>query len=513
MSAKIAAGSAHSPFSFVYTATEADHPFSLRKPSAIVDKLLSSSTDYGHNSLDLSLRNITSIRSKELRPYLDKTPENIFAGSDVEIVADDAVSLSLNQIHESEAHYFNYLFHQIENGSSSLQFSDVFFKERVMCLLKLLALRPSGRLLIHNLANASYKILIEPGAKSSFKPSSDDGCLKIQLNLNEAYYCICEGKEGPVSVDTPNFIVMAHEMVHALHFLWKYQLYQTEGEHVFHLFNCAASTDKVPDLDEQMTIFGIPGEQMICENSIRYEFAYPPRIHHATAFFPPFSRLDADRIHTEKISDRTRMEAAAEFGLLSEMRKLIAWGAKPTEGLHPAALEGHTEALRLLAASGANLMDEDEEGGTVLHDVAFEGPSSSAKVLLKYDVEVNKKNKAGLTPLHLAAFRGRYSIAKLLLRRGAAIQALDKLDHSPLYFAVLKGHRKVVALLISNGARIDRQVLTALKKLKDQSISSRQRADYLAIKKMLFRGLDLDYQPKASSSAAPTSLAAARRFK
>lgn len=474
-----------------YVATSIDHPFGERKASAVMRKLLEIDSSHGHHPLDVQHRAITQSIGEVLAPELPLAPD-IFEESGIEIVPDNTEDPTLTQICASEAHYFNALFQSIEKDETSFHFSSPFFKDKMIQLLKSLATRPSGRILIHNLAACKFPVHFAQG-ESCFRFDPRSRSLQIALDVDHLYYCISQGAGGPLICDTPHDIVLAHEMVHALHFLWRHKLYFLEGEHVLDMFDCKSLIPSIPDLEEQMTIFGIPQERMVCENCVRKEFGYPPRIDYHSSYFPPFSRLYADRIHTERVGtyDYNRIESAARFGLKSEVYKLLAWGANPSEGMALAALNGHAEVLSALADAGGDVECIGDSGNSLLHRIALRGNSACIKVLVKHGANLKRQDSLGRTPLHIAAFRGNLAACRVLLDHGASVETKDDQKMTPLAKAVYRGKPRVIQLLLEHGAHVDRSTLNALMALKKRSSSTKeQKRNLHVIEKILLPHLD-----------------------
>jgi len=96
----------------------------------------------------------------------------------------------------------------------------------------------------------------------------------------------------------------------------------------------------------------------------------------------------------------------------------IGWKRLRHTPLYTAAKEGHTEMVRFLLGSGADI----NRGGKLLHD----------------------------TPLYIASATGQLPVVEVLIKKKATYDALNGVTNffSPLYVAVVNGHVKVAEYLI-----------------------------------------------------------------
>lgn len=148
------------------------------------------------------------------------------------------------------------------------------------------------------------------------------------------------------------------------------------------------------------------------------------------------------------------------------METLIRGGAKvnvkdPDSGvtpLHQAVTLGRLESTKLLLAYGANLIAQDNEGGTPFHACAIKGQASTLKYLLSQPGAkdaINLPDSKDRMPLHKAAYRGSAECIQLLLKAGADLGAKTKTGLSAA----------TLILQLPNGAKI-------LSKRLDESIIS-----------------------------------------
>jgi ankyrin repeat protein len=88
--------------------------------------------------------------------------------------------------------------------------------------------------------------------------------------------------------------------------------------------------------------------------------------------------------------------------------------------LRDAAINGNVHKVRELIAKGANVNDPDEEfGDRPLHRAAMEGRTEAARILLEHHADVNAADNLGSRPLHWAAEGGYMDLVGLLLEKGA----------------------------------------------------------------------------------------------
>lgn len=106
-------------------------------------------------------------------------------------------------------------------------------------------------------------------------------------------------------------------------------------------------------------------------------------------------------------SQSTDLWKAAADGDLSAIKKALENGADLTAldqqyGIDPlgwAALNGETEAAKLLLEKGAKINNRHRDGSTALHAAAFLGRTETVKLLLEKGADVSLKKDDGFTPL------------------------------------------------------------------------------------------------------------------
>lgn len=156
---------------------------------------------------------------------------------------------------------------------------------------------------------------------------------------------------------------------------------------------------------------------------------------------------------------------AAEYGNFIGVRKaidnkLLDFNRKDRRGmtpLHAAAVNGHSEIVKMLIREKANVNTFDKKKISPLMGCIERGHYDVARVLLENGADPNVKNKDGQTPLHVAAANGHLDTVKILVEKGAALNARDEEWNPPVLRAVSEGHLETVAFLVRNGADINQK--------------------------------------------------------
>ncbi|XP_029473082.1 cortactin-binding protein 2 isoform X2 [Rhinatrema bivittatum] len=119
--------------------------------------------------------------------------------------------------------------------------------------------------------------------------------------------------------------------------------------------------------------------------------------------------------------------------------------------LYSAAENGHTDCVRLLLTSGAQIDAADKNGFTALCSAAAQGHFKCTELLLAYDADVNHAAEGGQTPLYLACRNGNNECTKLLLEAGAERCTVTSDGWTPIHAAVDSGNIDCLKLLMYYG--------------------------------------------------------------
>lgn len=108
---------------------------------------------------------------------------------------------------------------------------------------------------------------------------------------------------------------------------------------------------------------------------------------------------------------------------------------------------GHTEIVRTLLATGAEVDARARNGATPLMSAIAAGNQESPFLLLQAGADPNAKLWNGHTVLMGAAWNGRCGVVRALLEAGADIGASDEKDRTALDIALERGHQDIAELL------------------------------------------------------------------
>ena len=109
-------------------------------------------------------------------------------------------------------------------------------------------------------------------------------------------------------------------------------------------------------------------------------------------------------------SESLNLWKASAVGNLAAIKSALEGGSDlktldPQYGIDPlgwAALNGQTEAVKLLLEKGANIHNRHRDGSTALHGAAFLGHIDTVKLLLEKGADINIRKPDGVTPLDAA---------------------------------------------------------------------------------------------------------------
>ncbi|XP_054844101.1 LOW QUALITY PROTEIN: cortactin-binding protein 2 [Eublepharis macularius] len=130
----------------------------------------------------------------------------------------------------------------------------------------------------------------------------------------------------------------------------------------------------------------------------------------------------------------------------------VPLGGRPTL-LHQAAAQGNVTLLSmLLNEEGLNINDSSEDGYSALYSAAMNGHTDCVRLLLTSEAQVDLVDKNGFTPLCSAVAQGHCKCAELLIMYRADINHAAERGETPLYLACGNGNDECVKLLLEAGA-------------------------------------------------------------
>ncbi|KQT09400.1 ankyrin repeat domain-containing protein [Ramlibacter sp. Leaf400] len=149
------------------------------------------------------------------------------------------------------------------------------------------------------------------------------------------------------------------------------------------------------------------------------------------------------------------LAATAVVPALAQVAPTAAEAARYT-GLHAAAHRGDTDAIRKLAAGGADLQARDAHGRTALHVATFARQREAIRALAQAGADLNGVENDRYDAVTIASVADDEDTLRLLLSLGAtARQVTSRYDGTALIAAAHLGHDGVVRQLIQAGAPLD----------------------------------------------------------
>ncbi len=126
------------------------------------------------------------------------------------------------------------------------------------------------------------------------------------------------------------------------------------------------------------------------------------------------------------------------------------------DGLHRAAAAGDAEAIRALAASGADLNARDNAGRTPVHVAAFAASAPALTALAEAGADMNALDGEAYDAVTIAAVADDPDLLSLALSLGNRPDLVtSRWDGTALIAAAHLGHDEVVRRLITAGAPLD----------------------------------------------------------
>ena len=140
--------------------------------------------------------------------------------------------------------------------------------------------------------------------------------------------------------------------------------------------------------------------------------------------------------------------------------------------IHAAVMKRHTEIVKILAESGANVNATMDGNLTPLGLAAETGNTEAAKILIASNADVNLKNMQGDAPLSIASEAGHATFVEYLAdTRGCDLNAESNDGSTPILLACKMQHLDVVQILAERGAEL-RNALQAAVQSGMQDVAS-----------------------------------------
>ena len=398
----------------------------------------------------------------------------LFSGSDVEIVSDDCKKPRLQQIRKSDAQAAIKLFARINKGTTSITFGDKpEFKQECLGLIRQLMLRPSGRLLIESLAECTRPVVLIPGEEYATEISEENKYV-IFLKLDQLSYNICQKPSGEKLIEeTPAYISFGHEAIHVLHRDWQRNFPPRSYERSLLITNLTGRSHlpNYATYEEQFTIHGLEGENILCENTLRYEFDLPERCSHVGSIYPPYEDKYRDQIHNTNHEGINWIQNAAELGLVSEVKKLIEAGANPVDGWISAIGQSQFEVIEyFLKMEGFDPLVKNEDGATAVHIAAMHDQYKVLDLFQQLGFDLAQTDSTGRLPIHYAANGNNPHSIYFLIKSGSnPVNAKTNERESPLSLAAESISLDSVKILLHCKARVTESVIDALMRASDGS--------------------------------------------
>lgn len=289
--------------------------------------------------------------------------------------------------------------------------TDTKFYEQTMKLFTSIAHTSTGCEILDRIAKTGKRLFVNI-AGNGF----DDGFLSafsyLAINPYQKYYYITVNESGDNEIqEAPTFVVLFHELVHALGF------FENKKEHILRQSNCATLDSCLSNQEEERTIGSIQsidenadvpfkiitrdleGERVYTtisnspsENKLLLELGLPPRItHHGLVDYP------------------ATLSEMAKFDLVHDFKEMIQKNSFKTEDyfftfnglklslLSVAAGFGSMKMFECLLSSGMPIDIEDDYGSIVHAAIRKDRYEMALQFITERGIDVDVKNKNGET--------------------------------------------------------------------------------------------------------------------
>jgi ankyrin repeat protein len=116
--------------------------------------------------------------------------------------------------------------------------------------------------------------------------------------------------------------------------------------------------------------------------------------------------------------------------------------------------EGHTECVKHILDSGANVNITDSGGRNALMYACREGFTDLVQILIDKGISVNAVSNVGWSALHYSCLRGHFRLVKLLLENNINLNIENNMNNTAAYFAFKSGNIDIVKLLLENSLKM-----------------------------------------------------------
>ena len=104
---------------------------------------------------------------------------------------------------------------------------------------------------------------------------------------------------------------------------------------------------------------------------------------------------------------------------------------------------------------GANMLDTNDFGETIIHSAVYYGESQRVKKYLeKFKDLLNKLDNENTSPLYLALTLNKFELFNIFLELGGEINEINENWTAPIHFCCINGNYEILLQLIEKGANV-----------------------------------------------------------